>query len=739
MRLGILLIFMAFASFSFGQEVGGVVTLDGKPLPGATLRWMSAETGAISDEKGKFSLPNPSKTPDFLITAYPGYKNDTLVWEGEPVVRVYLSEDIRLEDVVIEEEGANTHIDRLNPVKTEIITERELEKGACCDLAGCFNTEASVQPVTTDVLTNAKELRILGLSGVYNQILVEGFPLIQGLSYTYGISSVPGPLVRKIYVAKGANSVLQGYESIVGQINVELKDPDATDQLYLNAYMNSFLEKQFNGHATQKGKNWSTLFALNGVLPAQSTDRNGDGFLDLPRLTRYHLMNKWMVGDENTAGFYTITGARFIDEFRLGGQVGYDPETHQGDTLLYGQTSDLQRPEFYSKTGYNFSEKQGLVLFLSGFSQRQESWFGLTRYKADQQQFYGNLQYELRWADKHDLKTGASFRYFDLDEDIRFSRNPNNLTYDGQYHKREVIPGIFAENTFRFFDNKLTWIAGARLDRHNQFGNRFTPRSLWRYNLGDNASLRASVGWGWRTVNLFPENINLLASSRNILINGTLEPETAVNYGVNYTHTVVGDLAKATFGIDLYRTEFTNQIFPDYDTPGQAIIANFTGESVSNGFQAEFGVEILEQIELKAGYNYLDVYRRINNEKVQLPFNSRHKINGSASYNPISRKWHADVNVHWYGVQRLARTSLVAPGEDEFSEPYTLVNAQLAWTPGRVELYGGCENIFNFRLTEPIVGYQNPFGPNFDTSNIWGPMRGRELYLGIRFKWNPKN
>src|SRR5687767_2624918 len=191
-----------------------------------------------------------------------------------------------LTDVLIEGNRRPSYISS-NPIKTEVISSLELKKAACCDLAGCFETQASVQPQTTNIITNSKELRILGLSGIYNQVLVDGFPMIQGLTYTYGISSIPGPLVENIFVAKGAASVLQGYESISGQINVLTKEPDKADKLFLNGYINSFAEKHINAFYSAKKNKWSNITAIQVVQPAGKVDKDEDTFIDVPLLTRY--------------------------------------------------------------------------------------------------------------------------------------------------------------------------------------------------------------------------------------------------------------------------------------------------------------------------------------------------------------------------------------------------------------------------------------------------------------------
>lgn len=718
--------------------LGKVINNNKEPLIGANVYWLGTTVGVSTGSKGEFEIPARPASGKKLIATFIGHLPDTIEIVNQTFVEFILKENKTLNEVLIQGQRDGVIISDINPIKTEQITQTELGKAACCDLAGCFETQTTVQPQTTNVITNSKELRILGLSGVYNQVLIDGFPLIQGLSYTYGISSIPGTLVDNIYVSKGANSVLQGFESISGQINVETKEPDKTERLLLNAYMNSFSEKHFNANYAFKHGQWSNLTTVHTVQPAAKIDRDRDNFLDLPLLTRYLISNKWKYGNENDWGWNSRIGLRFFNEQRVGGQTFFDARQDAGSTSIYGQRVNINQPEIWTKTGYRINDSHNIVLFASLQQQQQNSFFGSVKYDAQQTQFYGNLQYELNYKE-HNLKTGLSYRHLSLNEDIAFTDTFLFRTYAGNYRRIEHIPGIFAENTMRFFENKLTWIAGIRGDQHNQFGFQFTPRTLLKYDITPKTIVRANVGTGWRTVNLLSENIGLLVSSRDIVFVEALQPEKATNYGINFTQKFETGNKQFSgyFSADYYRTDFQNQIFPDYDTdPTKAIIQNFTGTSVSNGFQAELYVKIYERFELKTGYNFLDVYREIAGIQQLLPFNPRHKVLTTYSYKPLSNKYHVDVNVHWYGEQRLPSTQSnpLEFQRPDFSRPYTVVNAQFTYTFKKLEMYVGCENIFDFRQLQPIISWQNPFSPYFDTSSVWGPTRGRELYIGVRFK-----
>lgn len=733
------ILFCCFLPFVMsGQTYKGIVINDdGEALVNATIQSIEVTSkGVTTDINGAFEINMDGITDQRLIFSYVGYHSDTLLINTPYSVMVTLTSSELMEVIEVTGNKQGTFVSSYNPIKTEVITQEELTKSACCDLAGCFNTQTSVQPNTTNIVTNAKELRILGLSGVYNQVLIDGMPLIQGLTYTYGISTVPGTLVKNIFISKGANSVLQGFDGMSGQINVILKDPSDMEKLLVNVYGNNFLESQYNVNYSHRFKKWSTLFSVHSHQPAKERDRDKDDFLDLPKVTRYSFYNKWKYGDAKEKGWYTHFALRYINEERIGGQTDFDRAKDEGTTNRYGQTVEFSQPEFYTKTSYRLNDQNNIVFFGSASQQSQTSYFGTSLYDADQVSWYANLQYELKWHDKHDFKTGLSLRNLDLEENISFTSDTLNRTYDGFYNKDEQIVGLFAENTFNWNNDKVILITGMRLDHHNQFGWFFTPRALLKYNLTENTTARISAGTGWRTLNLFSENVNLLASSRDIIIAGDLKPEKTLNYGANLTHKIYGENVESQLTFDFYRTEFSNQIFPDYDAdPTKAFINNFTGTSVSNGFQAEAGFDFIEIIGIKFAYNYLDVYRIVEGEKFVLPFNATHRLTGTFSYKPRSKKWHFDMNAHWYGKQRLANTSNNPPEFQlpESSNPYMVINAQFTKSWKKIDWYMGVDNIFDLRQKQPILSWQNPFGTYFDTSSVWGPTKGRELYMGIRY------
>jgi outer membrane receptor for ferrienterochelin and colicins len=722
------------AQYLFGQ----ITDQSEVPLEGAILARSGTVVGASTNELGEFALPIPDTAllPFTVVVTYAGIKDSFTVDAMDVFWSFSLPVKVTLQEVEIKDAATGAYISVLQPIKTEIINRAELRKAACCDLAGCFETQSTVQPTTTNILTNAKELRILGLSGVYNQVLVDGMPTLQGLTYTYGLSTIPGNQVENIWVVKGANSVVQGFEGMVGQITVFPRDGQSAEKGTADVLINSFGEKHLNASISLKKEKWNNYLAVHSLQPGSKWDRDQDGFLDLPLLTRYAVFNKWKYRSESEKGLSGFIGLRFVQEERIGGQSTFNEKEGKD----YGQVVRFKQPEWYGKVNFRLDSNQILTFFSSAVLHRQSSQFGWVRYTADQNQLYSNVQYARFWGKNtaHEFKTGLSFRHLNVGEHIEFDvKDSLQRSYQGHYLRTENTPGIFAENTFNWDKGRWTWIVGVRTDRHNLFGQFTTPRTLLRFNPAPEWDFRFSSGYGWRSVQLFPENIGLLTGNRDIRWEEALRPEEAWNSGLNLTHRTSIGRNQVTFTADFYHTRFLNQFFPDYDRhPAFAFLYNFSGKSVSNGLQLEVAANRKDRLEARLAYNFVDVYRIQEDQKVVLPFNAKHRLLGAATYRTPEKDWQFDLNVHWYGQQRLPNTEqnpidLRRPAQ---SDPYTMVNLQIRRAFKWLDCFVGVENVFDFRQKQPILGWQRPFAAGFDPSFAWGPTRGRELYIGINFR-----
>lgn len=737
-------LFLLLAGFIFNAQAqtqkGLVSDEEDHPLQGAWVAWPGISDRIYTDASGAFQIPVADTNQAFLVAGCPGFQTDTFEVKGWDVALIQLTRVSKeLAEVHIVRKRQSSFILMNGTVKTEVITQKELTKAACCDMAGCFETQGSVQPQTTNVLTNSKELRILGLSGVYNQVLMDGLPLFQGLTYTYGISSVPSSIIDKIYVAKGANSVLQGFENISGQINVITRNPEKEPRIYANAYLNNFGEKHLNASysgSIDTGRKWNTLLSVHQVLPGNRRDRDGDGFLDLPLLNRTSVFNRWNYGAENQAGYFTQISLRATKESRLGGQRSFSGKSQVGSDQVYGQWMEYWQPEMVMKLGYRFSSRHAVQFQSSAYGQDQLSWYGTLRYRARQQNVNALLQHQFRYSETAMITWGGSFRHQRQTEDLSFTQSLGR-TYAGNYQTPLQVPGLFAEHSAQFLEDRLTWLAGVRLDRHSASRYFLTPRTMVRFEFRPGHTLRASAGTGWRQVNLFAENIPLLAGNRNLVFEEKLKPEQALNWGGSYTWNLDRENLRGTLSLDFFQTRFQNQFFPDYTRQaGWAYIRNFTGTSVSNSAQVEGNFTIREDWEWKLAYNFVEVFRREGGKKEVLPFNPRHRVMSALSYRPSHGRYFVDGIVHWFDRQQLPDSRQVNGGEGPAqSKPYATFNLQATYVYHNWDWYAGIENAFDFRQKQPIASWQTPFGPNFDTSTVWGPTRGREYYLGFRWKW----
>ncbi len=730
---------------SIGQFIvdGHIYDHEDKSLEGSVIYFTTSDVYTTSNKEGYFKLNFKDSIiePGSLIISHIGYENDTFYIREFGHFDFSLSPNAEITTIVIRGRKAGTYISR-EIGKIEVINQVELTKSACCDLAGCFNTQGSVQVNTTNQITNSKELRLLGVSGVYNQILLEGMPLFIGNSLTYGISQLSGTMINAIMVSKGTTSILQGYDAMSGQINVLLKKYDQIEPLMFNAYINNFGEKQFNINSRSKVGPFKVSNGLHFVLPGRRMDIEGDGFLNMPLTKRVGIYQTWEYGSTDNDGYASITNLMYTNEQRIGGQFDFKPEIHRGSAEVYGQDVRISQPSIFSKHYYRWNQKNGIGLYASYQYHEQESWMGLLQYRSIMQHLWSNIQYERQYGQGNLFKAGISMRNFESREQIALSSLDTLRTYAGDYYKNEFVPGVFAENLLELFDHKVNIITGIRLDQHNVHGLFFTPRFLLKYDIDPNWTYRLSAGKGYRTINSFADYPQIIASNRNMVITENLKPEIAYTLGNSLNHKMsLGDWV-FDIGVDLYYTYFENQVFPDFDSePTTIFLHNSPNSTRSISAQADIKAIYNDWLELKASYNYLDVGMREGERIIELPFIQKHRITSTLSIRPANSPIYLDMNFHINGSQRLPNSANLPEiyQYDTQTPVYTILNAQLTYKISQFEFYGGCENITGFLQRFPFRSYQEPFGPYFDITTAWGPTRGREWYFGLRYTITEKD
>lgn len=706
-----------------------------KPLPGASISWLGTVNGTLTDSAGVFQIKQNGNTSR-LIISYTGYRADTVTVVDKKELKIILAANSQLQEVQVTSRQHSMYLSALSPVRTQTMTDRELFKAACCNLSESFETNPSVDVSYNDAVTGSKQIQLLGLSGNYTQLTVENLPGPRGIATPLGLNSIAGPWIESIQLTKGIGSVANGYESIAGQINVELKKPENSEKLYANAYVNEAGKTDLNLNLSKKiSPKWSTgLLLHDDFLLNRGLDVNHDGFRDLPTGNELSLINRWKYDDGK--GFLTQFGIKALKDKRTGGEVAYDPSSDKFTQNHYGLGINTTRYEAFAKIGYVFPEKRykSIGLQLSAIDHQQDSYFGLTTYNARQRNFYGNLIYQsIINTTIHKFRTGISFLYDNYAESFR--------TID--YKRNEIVPGGFFEYTFTPSE-KIGVVAGIRADHHNLFGTFVTPRLNFRYEPVKGTTFRLSAGRGQRTANIFAENTSVFVSAREVEIVGAargkaygLNPEVAWNKGISYDQKFKMFHNDALFSLDFFRNDFSDQVVVDLENPRLVRFYNLRGRSYSNSFQAELNLEPLRKLEVRLAYRYFDVKTTYGGQLLQRPLVSHNRAFISLDYS--SNGWKLDFTANYNGRKRIPNTAgnPVQYHLPAYSPDFIVMNAQISKTMGRkhpMDLYIGGENLGNYLQKNPIVAADRPFSPYFDASPVWGPVTGRMLYAGWRLR-----
>jgi outer membrane receptor for ferrienterochelin and colicins len=722
------------------SNIKGVVLEENKkgsfqPLVGASVVWLGTTTGTITDTSGVFNI-DLKDGYSRLIVSYAGYTSDTLTVTNENELKIILASGRQLNEVKVFAKQRSTYLSAMNPVRTQVMTEKELFKAACCNLSESFETNPSVDVSYNDAVTGSKQIQLLGLSGNYTQLTVENLPGPRGIITPLGLNTIAGPWVESIQLNKGVGSVVNGFESIAGQINIELKKPEKAERLYANAYINNMGKTDINLNLTHKlGKKWSTALLMHEDFLANKTiDFNNDGFRDLPTGNQFSAVNRWKY--EDGKGFLFQFGVKYLNDSRTGGETAFDPAADKFTTNHYGLGIKMERYDAFAKLGYVFPGKKykSVGLQLSAFDHNQDSYFGLTNYNADQSNLYANLIYQsIIGTTAHKFRTGISF----------VSDRYNEYLKQNNYKRTEAVAGGFFEYTFTPIE-KLNIVAGLRADHNSLFDWFVTPRLHIRYEPVKGTTIRFSAGRGQRTANIFAENMSVFVSSRQVNILSSsigkaygLDPEVAWNKGISFDQKLKLFDRDATFALDYFRNDFDKQVVVDLEDTRQVKFYNLEGRSFSNSFQAELNFEPARKFEVRLAYRFFDIRSSYDDKLLQKPFTARHRSFANLTYD-ISG-WKFDYIFNYNGSKRIPGTTSnpLQYQLGDFSPSYVLMNAQVSKVVGKkspVELYLGGENLGNYFQKNVIIAADHPFSDYFDASLIWGPVNGRLIYWGFRYK-----
>ncbi|WP_051892258.1 MULTISPECIES: TonB-dependent receptor [Arenibacter] len=702
-------------------------------LAGANVYWLNSQTGTITKTDGSFAIPF-KKENNQLVISYVGFESDTLFIDSPKTVNHWLKPSNALNEVVVKKKRDAVQKSYFSPQNVVTINSAELLKAACCNLSESFETNPAIDVNFSDALTGTKQIQMLGLTSPYLLITQENIPMVRGASQAYGLTFTPGTWVESIQITKGAGSVVNGYESISGQINTELVKPLTDKAVFVNGYANLNGRLELNTHLNkQLTDNWSTGLYLHGNRRDAKEDGNGDGFLDAPLGNQINVLNRWQYQNPST-GWVSFINLRFLNDEKQVGQTNFVPGTDKFTTNSWGGEINTRRFDTSLKLGYVFPELpfQSLGFQTAYNIHKQDSYFGFNEYNIDHESVYSNLLFNSIIGDtKSKFKTGLTFAYDGYGEMVK--------TQD--YSRVDKSIGAFFEYSY---DNlkELSLTAGIRVDNHNNLGTFVTPRLHLRYMPWDRGSFRGSFGRGKRAANIFAENQQLFASARQIRVLGDdssiygLDPEDAWNYGASYIQgfNLFGRTGNIT--LDYYVTNFKNQVVVDWENPLEVSFYNLEGKSLAKSFQFEINYEALKNLELRTAYKFYDVETDYISGALQKPLQAQHRFFANLGYITVPKEngsqWRMDYTVHALGRQRLP---YIANSSMEYSPSYSLMNAQITKVfNNKFEIYLGGENLTNFMQDNPVVGADDPFGTNFDTSIIYAPIMGRMFYTGFRYK-----
>ncbi len=700
------------------------------PLSGANIYWAGTTQGTISIPDGSFSIERNSST-NLLVVSFAGCKSDTLVTDQLNYFEIILDNIYEIEVVEVVKRAKTTSFSMINPIKVEKISETELHKAACCNLSESFETNASVDVSFTDAITGTKQIQLLGLAGPYTQITRENIPDIRGLSAIYGLEYIPGTWIESIQLNKGTGSVINGFESIAGQINVELRKPESADKLYFNAYVNQDSRVEANLNLAQKiNDKLSTGLLLHARTQRTEMDGNEDGFMDKPLGEQLIVLNRWNFHTPDR--WESQVGIRATFNRNTGGQMGYSENAPSG---LWGMNMETNRLEGWLKIGKVFDKNpsQSIGTQFSGLVHDHKSSFGKKQYAGNQKSLYANFIFQSVQNIFHSYKAGFSFQYDDYTESL------DSLNF----LRQEMVPGVFAEYNFSPNDH-FDLVMGMRADYHNLYGVFFTPRMHLRYALAEHSVMRFSAGRGQRTASIIAENNSVLASSRSFIIRPSeetfpygLDKEVAWNFGTNFTQNFKLGYREGTFSADYYYTLFTSQVVVDMDqSPQEIIFYNLDGKSYASSMQVQLDYELLPRFDIRLAYRWYELRTQYLSGMLQKPLVSPHRSFANLAYR-TRKHWSFDYTLQWNSSKRIPYTESnpVAYRLENHSPSFFLMNAQVSkqWAE-KFDVYLGVENMLDYKQPNPILAASDPFSEYFDASLIWGPIFGRMFYAGVRFR-----
>ena len=738
-KLFFFIIFLSLNSYSQELLSGKISFLNKENkivfLEGASVYWKDSSIGVISDKNGNYSIPF-SENSKILVVKMLGFKEYSLTINN---VKTYdfklIEESNELNEVIVSKRKNTIQKSYFKTQNIVNVSSDELLKAACCNVSESFETNPSIDVSYSNAITGVKQVRMLGLESPYLLITEENIPMVRGASQVYGLSFIPGPWVESMQITKGTGSVVNGFESISGQINIELKKPVNEAPLFINVFRSGMGRNEFNFHLNKKlNPKLNTIFFVHADNNTSIHDDNSDGFLDHPTFKGFNFFNRYQYTDLEK-GIVSFLGFRYMKNDK---KAGEDVANLKLKRMAWVSEIKTDRFDSNFKLGYvNPRIPYRSTGFQMAYSaHNQKSFFGLRDYNIKQNSFYSSFLYNsIIGNTMNKIKTGLNFYYDDFEEIVDQTKT--------NYNRIDKSIGGFFEYSYDNLDD-VSLVAGLRYDIHNNLGSFITPRMHVRYQPFEKSVLRFSIGSGRKSSNIFSENQEIFSTGREIKIkneNGNfygLNSEKALNYGLSFRQGFNLNNQDGDITIDYYVTDFENQIVVDWEKQGQLSFYNLEGKSYAKSFQIELDYSISNNINFKSAFKNYNVKKQYNSGFKQNPLTPKNRffINIDFFSTPKNNgsQWKFDFTYNRIGKQRLpihSDQSLF----NGWSPSYTLLNSQLTRVfSENFEIYFGGENIGSYTQENPILSSENPFGMNFDSTLVYAPIIAPMLYLGIRLK-----
>jgi len=720
--VSLLLLVNQFASAQLQGIVFGVQEGNRVPLAKAKIQLKHAQISATTDDRGRFEIILPKELPDTMIISATTYYTDTVfLTKADRFIglEITLYSEEMLDEVVIEVKRSTSYISRLNPLYVQQLGEGEFKKAACCNLSESFETSATVDVNFTDAVSGAKKIQLLGLDGMYTQMQMENIPFLNGLESSFGLNTVPGTWVESIQITKGTGSVVNGYESMAGLINVEFRKPATMQRLYVNGYGNILGRGELNIHGGQLiGKKWSTGTFAHGSVMQQEVDRNGDGFRDVPLSKTLSLLHRWEYTGDRFEARFGVTG--YYDE-RMGGQLS-------GMLNRYEATTTNRHIDVFAKTGFMFPKKpyQSIGIVYQLKAHELNGVFGKRVFSGEEYRGYVNAIYDgIIGSTTHKIKAGVSAVGQDLTQRL------DSLTLK----RPTVTPGVFAEYTYS--GSRIIAVVGARYDYQTTFGSQFSPRIHLKFVADEYTDIRITTGRAWRLPNVIIDNSSLLATSKAWSLPTTIQQEIVWNSGISAVRQFELFHRNASLSADFYHARFSRQLVIDREQSVDTFFFQFqSNSSFSNTFQTELSFAPAKLLTVRLAYKWLQVMARYNGKLQQQIMIPTHRGLFNIAYTSRNKRWEIDATLSVYGKMRLHDVHLPDGTllSNQRSGRVPQVLGQITHHFKRFDVYVGGENLANFTQKDPIISASDPYNMAFDATRVWAPILGTVIYAGFRYE-----